>query len=259
MLREYIMLEYRPLAEQMKIKFDLERIIDDWIFFCFFIGNDFLPSLSALDIGEGSLDHLINFYKKCLPQMDDYITLEGQIFWDRAEPFIELLGKHEHQVFINRVKTLDAQYHDAKNLVTFDSNSMKSTVGQFSVEDKNKFIQKQIKDKIKEKKVKKCASLFAKHKQKNYKKFQLLKKFDEDFEESNKDGDSFVQYKSLLSKFKKVRVTQFEKDSKHMQNQEEDETLHSVLSDIREEFFSDLNPEDIPNSDISDVSESEIV
>lgn len=55
--------------------------------------------------------------------MNDYITHEGQIFWDRAEPFIELLGKHEHQVFINRVKTLDAQYHDAKNLVTFNSNS----------------------------------------------------------------------------------------------------------------------------------------
>lgn len=63
--------------------------------------------------------------------MSDYITHEGQIFWDRAEPFIELLGKHEHQVFINRVKTLDAQYNDAKNLVTFDSN-MKSTVGHFT-------------------------------------------------------------------------------------------------------------------------------
>ena len=43
-----------------------------------------------------------------------------------------------------------------------------------------------------------------------------------------------------------------------MQNPEESETLHSVLSDIREEFFSDLNADEIPNSDISDVSESEI-
>ena len=90
------MLEYRPIAAKMKMRFDIERIIDDFIFFCFFIGNDFLPALSALDISEGSLDHLINFYKKCLPQMTDYITFEGCIHWDRAEPFIAMLGKHEH-------------------------------------------------------------------------------------------------------------------------------------------------------------------
>ena len=67
MLREYFLLEYRPIAADMRMRFDIERIIDDFAFFCFFIGNDFLPSLSALDISEGSLDHLINFYKKCLP------------------------------------------------------------------------------------------------------------------------------------------------------------------------------------------------
>jgi len=56
MLREYFMLEYREIAPLMKMRFDLERIIDDFIFFCFFIGNDFLPSLTTLDIFEGSLD-----------------------------------------------------------------------------------------------------------------------------------------------------------------------------------------------------------
>lgn len=76
-LREYFMFEYREIAPQMKMRFDLERIIDDFIFFCFFIGNDFLPSLTTLDIFEGSLDHLINYYKLCLPQMTDYITLNG--------------------------------------------------------------------------------------------------------------------------------------------------------------------------------------
>jgi len=105
LLREYFMLEYKDLAVKIKspMRFDIERIIDDFVFFCFFIGNDFLPPLSALDIYEGSLDHLINFYKSCLPEMKDYITHDGKIFWDRAEPFIELLGKHEHSVFRNRL------------------------------------------------------------------------------------------------------------------------------------------------------------
>jgi 5'-3' exoribonuclease 2 len=125
----------------MKMRFDLERIIDDFIFFCFFIGNDFLPGLSALDIGEGSLDHLINFYKKCLPDMTDYVTFQGQIFWDRAEPFIDILGKHEHQVFINRVKTLDQKYHDSKNLVTFDS-SFQNQTGHMSQKDRTNILQK---------------------------------------------------------------------------------------------------------------------
>jgi 5'-3' exonuclease len=111
------------------MRFDLERIIDDFVFFCFFIGNDFLPSLSALDISEGSLDHLINFYKKILPEMTEYITCEGQIHWDRAEQFIAMLGKHEHMVFINRVKTLDAQYEHAKNVMTFDDSSKQQLGG----------------------------------------------------------------------------------------------------------------------------------
>ena len=86
------MLEYKQLNGQLRFRFDIERIIDDFVFFCFFIGNDFLPSLSALDIAEGSLDHLIEFYKSFLPNMSDYITEAGTIHWDRAEKFIELLG-----------------------------------------------------------------------------------------------------------------------------------------------------------------------
>ena len=94
-----MMLEYKSLNGQLKFRFDIERIIDDFVFFCFFIGNDFLPSLSALDIAEGSLDRLIEFYKSFLPTMTDYITEAGTIHWDRAETFIELLGAHEKEVF----------------------------------------------------------------------------------------------------------------------------------------------------------------
>jgi 5'-3' exonuclease len=102
----------------MKMRFDLERIIDDFVFFCFFIGNDFLPSLSALDISEGSLDQLIDFYKICLPTMTDYITSAGKVYWDRAQPFIQMLGNHEHEVFRNRINQLDRH---TERIVSWDS------------------------------------------------------------------------------------------------------------------------------------------
>lgn len=54
--------------------------------------------------------------------MNDYITDCGLIHWDRAEPFIEILGKYEHLVFINRVKTLDEKYNNSKNMMTFDES-----------------------------------------------------------------------------------------------------------------------------------------
>lgn len=99
------------------MRFDLERIIDDFVFFCFFIGNDFLPSLSALDISEGSLDRLIELYKSHLPSMLDYITESGKIYWDRAEPFIKMLGDHELESFQMRIHSI--QHAREERIVSF--------------------------------------------------------------------------------------------------------------------------------------------
>lgn len=44
--------------------YDLERTIDDFVFMTFFIGNDFLPHLPALDIADGAFDVLFMTYKK---------------------------------------------------------------------------------------------------------------------------------------------------------------------------------------------------
>ena len=35
-------------------------------------------------------------------------------------------------------------------------------------------------------------------------------------------------------------------------------TLSELVGDLKEQYLSDLNPEEIPNSEISDVSEGEV-
>ena len=61
-LRDYLEMEFRYLKGSLPFRFDFERVVDDFIFLCFFVGNDFLPHLPSLDIRDGAIDFLLELY-----------------------------------------------------------------------------------------------------------------------------------------------------------------------------------------------------
>lgn len=107
LLREYLELEFSIVKDKIKFEYNTERIIDDFLFICFFIGNDFLPSLNTIDIEEGSLEKIFEIYKNTLPLLDDYITFHGKIEFKKAEVLFRGLAKLELDSLQSMLKKLE--------------------------------------------------------------------------------------------------------------------------------------------------------
>ena len=104
-LREYLAIEMQVPAQSFG--FDLERALDDWVFMCFFVGNDFLPHLPSLDIREQGIDTLIAIWRDNLPIMGGYLTKDGFVDLRRAQLILDGLAKQEDAIFRRRKETED--------------------------------------------------------------------------------------------------------------------------------------------------------
>lgn len=128
-------------------------------------------------------------------------------------------------------------------------------------------IRERIREKLHEKKVMKVLHLKNKKKDRQYKKFMLIKRFQEDDEEASM-GLSKHQKEiraQMLTKFSALYTKQLEEDNVKSTleggsklEESKVELLSDVIANIKEEYFSDLCPGDIPDDEISDVDESEI-
>ncbi|XP_072490698.1 5'-3' exoribonuclease 2 isoform X3 [Notamacropus eugenii] len=99
-LREY--LERELTMASLPFTFDIERSIDDWVFMCFFVGNDFLPHLPSLEIREGAIDRLVNIYKNVVHKTGGYLTESGYVNLQRVQMIMLAVGEVEDSIFKKR-------------------------------------------------------------------------------------------------------------------------------------------------------------
>lgn len=102
-LREYLWIEFCRDGDG---SYDLERVIDDFVFMTFLVGNDFLPHMPTLDIGDGAFDLLFNIYREQRTHWSGgYLTDSGEVAdATRLEAFLAAIGAVESEILEQKEK-----------------------------------------------------------------------------------------------------------------------------------------------------------
>ncbi|XP_047520922.1 5'-3' exoribonuclease 1 isoform X3 [Pieris napi] len=99
LLREYLEQEFISIKENLPFKYDIEKIVDDWVLMGFLVGNDFIPNLPNMHISNDALPLLYKTYMTVLPTLDGYINEAGDLNLARFEVFMQELAKIDKEKF----------------------------------------------------------------------------------------------------------------------------------------------------------------
>jgi 5'-3' exonuclease len=88
------------------------NIVYDYIFICFFLGNDFMPHFPAINIRTGGIHKMINAYKATFQEYsgnlrEKYLTDGKKIIWKNVRTMIEFLSKNEVTFLKEELKMRD--------------------------------------------------------------------------------------------------------------------------------------------------------
>lgn len=100
---------------EIKYKFSENRAINDFIFLCFMVGNDFLPHIPSIEIIEKGLELIIEVYKETC-SFYGHITerLDGKVRFRRRPlcVFLDTIGKYEKENLENKLNSRNSFFPD---------------------------------------------------------------------------------------------------------------------------------------------------
>jgi 5'-3' exonuclease len=96
----------------------------DYIFICFFLGNDFLPHFPAINIRTGGTDKMLNAYRATI-KPEENLTDGKTINWANLRKLVSFLAKLEEQYIVAEHKLRDRGENNVRH---FNRNANKSTL-----------------------------------------------------------------------------------------------------------------------------------
>jgi len=111
----HYILDIPALAEQIlelmcdtnrDINRDINRVYD-YIFLCFFLGNDFMPHFPAVNIRTGGVDKMLMAYKETIGKTEHVLTDGKTIFWKHVRTLVSALAVNEEIWLKKELKSRD--------------------------------------------------------------------------------------------------------------------------------------------------------
>jgi len=98
------------ILSEMNCKFKDPIRIHDYVFLCFFLGNDFLPHFPAMNIRTHGIQGLLDIYRLCIGNYADRFLISknnGNILWKNVGILVNEVAKREHEFLLNEYTVRD--------------------------------------------------------------------------------------------------------------------------------------------------------
>lgn len=92
-------IKYMNNDREINIQQDFNKVYD-YVFLCFFLGNDFLPHFPAVNIRTGGVDKMINAYRASIGNTSDNLTNGSVIYWNNVRKVVQHLANLEEEYII---------------------------------------------------------------------------------------------------------------------------------------------------------------
>jgi 5'-3' exonuclease len=96
-------------------EFDPENAINDFVFFCFMVGNDFLPHIPSVEIMEDGIEIMLDIYKQ-VGSTHGHLTnkIEGEVKFvpNVLKFFLEHIGGYEQSILENKLRHKNLYFPD---------------------------------------------------------------------------------------------------------------------------------------------------